>query len=104
MEVVIHGHQVDVTPRLRKSAEYSARKLAEHLNRIELADITFREDGPNKMVDIVVQAPQTTLVAKGLGKYHAPALADAVAKLDSQIRKLKSANKKRMTHAADIRA
>ncbi len=104
MEIVIHGHQVDVTPRLRKSAEYGAQKLADHLNRIELADITFREDGPKKMVDIVVLAPQARLVAKGEGKFHGPALADAVSKLDSQIRKLKSAKKKKITHGAEIRA
>lgn len=104
METVIHGHQTDVTPRLRRRAEYGAQKLADHLKRIEMADITFRKDGPKKLVDIVVLAPNTRLVAKAEGEHYEPALSEAVAKLGSQIRKLKSAKKKKMTQRAVLRA
>jgi ribosome-associated translation inhibitor RaiA len=43
----------------------------------------------------VLHAPNyKKLVAKGEGKYHEPALSEAIAKLDGQIRRLKSARKK----------
>ncbi len=103
MEVVIHGHQTDVTPELRQRAEDGARKLADHLRRVESADITFQEDGVKKTVDIILLAPNTRLVAKGEAKFHEPALNEAIAKLDAQIRRIKSARKKRL-HETELRA
>jgi ribosomal subunit interface protein len=103
MKVVIHGHQTDVTPLLRMRAEQGAQKLADHLRRVEYADIRFEEDGVKKTVEIVLLAPNTRLVAKGESKFHEPALNDAIAKLDAQIRRLKSARKKKM-HQVELRA
>ncbi len=103
MEIVIHGHQTDVSPELRIRAEDGARKLADRLPKVEHADIRFLEDGLNKAVEIMLVAANQRLVARGEGRFHEPALSNAVAKLDGQIRKLKSAQRKRL-HGADLRA
>ena len=104
MEIVIHGHQTDITESLRLRAEEGARKLADHLKRAVDADIRFEEDGVFKTVEIVLHAPkQTRLVAKAEAKHHGAALTEAIARMDAQIRKIKSAEK-RQVHGAEIRA
>ncbi|HXC25439.1 MAG TPA: ribosome-associated translation inhibitor RaiA [Gemmatimonadaceae bacterium] len=105
MEIVIHGHQTDITPSLRQRAEEGAHKLAEHLREAVDADIRFEEDGLLKTVEIVLHAPkQTRLVAKAEAKHHGPALTDAIAKLDAQIRKLKGVEKRQVHDGAELRA
>jgi ribosomal subunit interface protein len=104
MHIVIHGHQTDITESLRERAEDGARKLAEHLQRAVDADIRFEENGLLKTVEIVLHAPkQTRLVAKAEAKHHGPALTEAIAKMDAQIRKIKSAEK-RQVHGVELRA
>lgn len=104
MEIKIHGHQTDITESVRLKAEDGSRKLAEHLQRAVNADVWFGEDGVMKTVEIVLHAPgYKNLVAKAEAKYHDPALTDAIAKLDAQIRKLKSAKKKQV-HGVELRA
>jgi ribosomal subunit interface protein len=104
MEIQFHGHQTEITDSLRTRASEGAHKLAEHLGRPVDADIWFDEDGVNKTVEFVLHAPRyPKLVAKSGGKYHEPALTDAIAKLDAQIRKLKSVKKKQV-HGTELRA
>jgi ribosomal subunit interface protein len=103
MEIVIHGHQTDVTDSLRLRAKEGARKLADHLKRAVNADICFETEGVKKTVEIVLHAPGTHLVAKADGKYHEPALTEAISKMDAQIRRLKSAKKKKV-HGIELRA
>lgn len=104
MEIQFHGHQTTITDSLRVRASEGARKLAEHLGRPVDADVWFDEDGVMKTVELVLHAPRyKKLVAKAGGKYHEPALTEAIAKLDAQIRRLKSAKKKRV-HGVELRA
>ncbi len=104
MDIQIHGHHTELTDSLRLKAEEGARKLADHLKRAVNADIWFAENGVMKTVEIVLHAPKyKNLVAKADAKYHEPALAGAVAKMDAQIRKLKSAKKKQV-HGVELRA
>jgi ribosomal subunit interface protein len=104
MEIVIHGHQTEITDALRLRAEEGAQKLREHLHRAVDADIKFEEDGVMKTVEIILHAPKnTSLVAKAEAKHHGAALTDAIAKLDAQIRKIKSAEKKQI-HEVELRA
>jgi ribosomal subunit interface protein len=104
MEIQFHGHQTEITDGLRARAADGAQKLAEHLGRPVDADVWFDEDGVTKTVELVLHAPHyKKLVAKGGGKYHEPALTEAIAKLDAQIRRLKSAKKKKV-HEAELRA
>ena len=104
MEVVIHGHQTEVTDVLKARATDGVRKLNEHFQRLISADVRFEEDGVFKSVEVVVHAPRNTqLVARAESKYHETALNDAIAKLDAQIRKLK-VSQKRQVHDTDLRA
>ncbi|MGI8510499.1 MAG: HPF/RaiA family ribosome-associated protein [Gemmatimonadaceae bacterium] len=104
MEIKTHGHHTEITDSLRLKAEDGARKLADHLKRAVNADIWFGEDGVLKTVEIVLHAPKyKNMVAKAEAKYHEPALTDAIAKMDAQIRRLKSA-KKRQVHGVELRA
>jgi ribosomal subunit interface protein len=95
MEIQFRGHQTDISDGLRIRAAEGAHKLAAHLGRPVDADVCFAEDGVKKTVELVLHAPNyKKLVATGEGKYHEPALSEAIAKLDGQIRRLKSARKK----------
>lgn len=104
MHMQFHGRQTEITDSLRLRAEEGARKLTEHLPRLNAADVWFDEDGAMKTVEIKLHGPRRkTLVAKAEAKYHEAALTDAIAKLDAQIRKLKSA-RKRQVHGVELRA
>jgi len=104
MEIQFHGHQTEITDGLRVKASEGVQKLAEHLGRPVDADVWFSEDGVKKTVEVVLRAPHfDNLIGKSEGKYHEPALADAITKLDGQIRRLKAAKKKQV-HEAEQRA
>lgn len=104
MEIQFHGHQTQITDSLRTRSAEGVQKLVEHLGRPVDADVWIDEDGVKKTVELVLHAPRyDKLVAKGEGKYHEPALTDAIAKLDAQIRRLKSAKKKQV-HQSELRA
>jgi ribosomal subunit interface protein len=104
MEIQFHGHQTEITESLRVRSTEGVNKLVEHLGRPVDADVWFGEDGVMKTVEVVLHAPRyENLVAKSGAKHHEPALTEAVAKLDAQIRKLKAAKKKQV-HEAELRA
>lgn len=104
MEIQFHGHQTEITEGLRSKSTEGVHKLVEHLGRPVDADVWFGEDGVMKTVEIVLHAPlHDNLVGKSEAKYHEPALNEAIAKLDAQIRRLKSAKKKQV-HETEQRA
>lgn len=104
MEIQFHGHQTEITDGLRAKATEGVQKLADHLGRAVDADVWFSEDGVKKTVEVVLRGPHyDNLIGKSDGKYHEPALTDAIAKLDAQIRRLKSAKKKQV-HESEQRA
>lgn len=105
MEIVIHGHHAVVSESLRVRAERLVRRSAERLARPVGANITFEDDGPVKRVELILHAPNhTSLVAAGEGRRLGPALTLAAAKLDAQIRKLRSAGKKQVRSEIQPRA
>ncbi|MEO7041824.1 MAG: HPF/RaiA family ribosome-associated protein [Gemmatimonadaceae bacterium] len=104
MDIQFHGHQTEITDSLRTRATEGVQKLIEHLGRPVDADVWVDGEGVKKTVELVLHAPHyDKLVAKGNGKYHEPALTDAIAKMDAQIRRLKTAKKKQV-HEAEQRA
>ena len=104
MEVVIRGHQAELTDSLKTRAEDGVRKLNDHLRQLVSADVCFAGEGVQKSVELIVHAPgNARLVSKAEAKYHEAALTDAIAKMDAQIRKLKSARKKQV-HDTELRA
>jgi ribosomal subunit interface protein len=104
MDIQFHGHQTQITDSLRARAAEGIRKLIEHLGRPVDADVWVDENGVRKTVELVLRAPHyDNLVAKGEGRYHEPALSGAIAKLDAQIRRLKTARKKQVRRS-ELRA
>lgn len=104
MDIQFHGHQTEITDSLRTRATEGVQKLIEHLGRPVDADVWVDGEGVKKTVEVILHAPHyDNLVAKGNGKYHEPALTDAIAKMDAQIRRLKTAKKKQV-HEAEQRA
>jgi ribosomal subunit interface protein len=104
MDIQFHGHQAEITDGLRMKASEGVQTLMDHLGRPIDADVWVSEDGVKKTVELVLRAPHfDNLVAKSEGKYHEPALTNAIAKLDAQIRRLKTAKKKQF-HGAELRA
>jgi len=105
MNVVIHGHQTDITSALRRRAQEGVDKLSTHYKRLQSAEIIFAEDGVFKSVEIIVQVPNSTkLTAKSEAKYHETALSDAIDKIDAQIRKLKAGEKKQIHASVELPA
>lgn len=106
MDIVIHSHHTDLTETLKSRAQDCVQKLRSRYPRLLSADICFHNDIPKKRkhVEIVVKAPNNTqLFARAAGKRHESALNDALAKLNSQIERLKSARKKKV-HTIELRA
>ncbi|MEO7218747.1 MAG: HPF/RaiA family ribosome-associated protein [Gemmatimonadaceae bacterium] len=104
MGIQFHGHQREITDSLRARSAEGIQKLIEHLGRAVDAHVWVDEDGVKKTVELVLRAPHyDNLVAKGEAKYHEPALAGAIAKLDAQIRRLKTAKKKQVRQS-ELRA
>ena len=104
MEIVIHGHQAELTESLKTRAEDGVRKLNDHLRQLVSADVCFAGEGVQKSVEVVVHAPgNSRLVSKAESKYHEAALTEAIQKMDAQIRKLKSV-KKAQVHDTELRA
>ena len=100
MDIQFHGHQTEITDSFRTRATEGVQKLVEHLGRPVDADVWVDGEGVKKTVELVLHAPHyDKLVAKGDGKYHEPALSDAMTKMDAQIRRLKSAKKKQVREA-----
>jgi ribosome-associated translation inhibitor RaiA len=76
---------------MRRRAEAAVKRAGIRLQRAVDAIIRFEQDGPVKRVEIVLHAPrQRDLIARGEGKFFGPALAVAMEKLTTQIRKLRT--------------
>lgn len=94
MEIIFHAHHATVSAPMRKRAEAAVRRAGLRLERAVDAIIRFEQDGPVKRVEIVFHAPrQRELIARGEARFFGPALAQAMEKLNVQIRKIRSSRK-----------
>ena len=94
MEIIFHAHHATVSGPMRKRAEAAVRRAGLRLERAVDAIIRFEQDGPVKRVEIVFHAPrQRELIARGEAGFFGPALAQAMEKLNVQIRKIRSSRK-----------
>jgi ribosome-associated translation inhibitor RaiA len=92
VEIVFQSHRATVTERMRQRAVRGVEKLARRLTRPVSAVVRFEEDGPVRRVEIVFSAARgRRLVAEGQGRYFGPALAAALAHMDSQARHIRRA-------------
>ena len=96
MEIVFQSHRATVSERTRQRAVRGVEKLARRLTRPVSAVVRFEEDGPLRRVEIVLSAPRgRRLVAEGQGRFFGPALAAALAHMDSQARHVRRAKTRR---------
>lgn len=85
MEIVFHSHRARVPDRMRLRALRGVAKLGRRLTRAVSAVVRFEEDGRLHRVEIELLAARgRKLVAEGSGRYFGPALAAALAHLESQ--------------------
>lgn len=103
MEIIFHGHHAHISPRMRRRAELAVERSAVKLKRAVDAIIRFEQDGPSRRVEITLHAPRhRSLVGIGESKFYGPALADCIAKLEAQIRKIKSVEKAKKHKVAKL--
>ena len=94
MEIIFHAHHAPVSAPMRKRAEVAVRRAGLRLERTVDAIIRFEQDGPVKRVEIVFHAPRRReLIARGEARFYGPALAQAMEKLNVQIRKIRSSRR-----------
>lgn len=94
MEIVFHSHHATVSDRLRARAEQGLRKLAQRIGPRVGATIRFEEDGPTRVVELVLHVPgRRQLVAKAAGRYWGPSIADALRQLERQVAHAKRTRK-----------
>ena len=100
MEIIFHAHHATVSEWMRGRATRGVRKLSARLTRVVNAVVRFEQDGRVRRVEILLHAPkQRDLVATGEARFFGPALATALARLQSQLPK-KRAGRTRARHLA----
>lgn len=96
MEVIFHSHNAVISDRMRSRAESTLRKLAARASRVVDAVVRFEQDGPTRRVEIMLHAPRRRpLISNGYARQYGPALAEAVANLETQLRRAKRTPKAR---------
>lgn len=94
MEIVFHSHHATVSDRLRMRAVHGLEKLARRMIGVVDATVRFDQDGPSRVVELVIRAPgRRQLVAKASGRYWGPAIAEALRQLENQIGSVKRTRK-----------
>ncbi len=97
MEIILHAHHAEVTDTLRDKAERAVERLAARLRRVVTAIVRFEGDGPNKRVEIVLQAPRRPdLVAQAFARRYEPALTQAVLRLEAQVARARRSRRPRL--------
>ena len=101
MEIIFHSHRAAVSDNMRLRAERAVRKLGARVKRPVDAVVRFEQDGPTRRVEIVLHAPgKRSLVSEGAGRHFGPALADAAARLQARLGRLKRTPRARARDAA----
>ena len=90
MQILFQAHHAVISEHMRLRAERIVRKLARRLKRAVDAIVRFETDGKVRVVELIFNAPgKKSIVAKGTARNYGPALADAAARMDTQLRRLK---------------
>jgi ribosome-associated translation inhibitor RaiA len=100
VEIVFQSHHANVTDRLRLAARRGLEKLASRLTRPVGAVVRFEEDGRLRRVEVVLQARGRQLIAEAEGRYYGPALSQALAHLESRLRRVRRPVAQRARRAA----
>ena len=96
MRIIVHAHHSEIPDGLRARAERAASKLAGWLDRPVGATVCFEQDGPERRVEITLRAShRRSVVAVGHDRRYGTALAQAVSRVEAQVRRLKRTPKSR---------
>lgn len=105
MELHFHAHHADVSDTMRRRAEREVLRVVRRVPRAVEGVIRFEQDGPTRRVSLVLRTPRKPdLVGRAEGRYFAPALATAIAKVMAQVsRERRATGKARARRAARAR-
>jgi len=103
MEIVFHGHHVQVGDYFRRRAERGVEKLARRLGTASGAVVRVREDAAAKHVEVELDAPGRRLVGSGEAKHLGPALTRALEAVSRQVGHLKGVRQARVRREATAR-
>ena len=103
MEIIFHAHHAVISDHMRQRAERLVRKLASRLSRPVDAIVRFEQDNPVRRVEIVLHAPRCRrLVAEGSARNYGPALSQAAARMEAQLKRVKRTPKARARAVAQV--
>ena len=95
MQVIVKGHHAHVTNGLKERATHKVEKVARLFPKLLSAEIEFTENGGARAsvakhrVEVTLTAKHHTLRAVGRGPDPMTAMDSVVAKLETQVRRLK---------------
>jgi ribosome-associated translation inhibitor RaiA len=99
VDIVFQSHHATVPERVRQNASRSLERLGQRLTHPVSGIIRFEEDGRMRRVELELSGRGRRLVAEGTGRYFGPALAAALAHLESQLRRAGRLNVRRPRRA-----
>ena len=96
MEIILHAHHAEVSDSLREQAEAAIRRIASRMHRVVNAIIRFIGDGPTRRVEIVLNGTRSrALFAQADARDFAPALLAAVHRLERQVARVRTQQRRR---------
>ena len=96
MQIMFHAHHAVISENMRQRTEGDLRKLDGRIAHAVDAVVRFEQDGPVRRVEVVLHAPRRRpVIAEGQGRNYGPALAEAVARLEAQLHRIKRTPKAR---------
>ncbi len=87
MEIILHVHHANVSLGMRARAERAVRKIANRLAGVVNAIVRFEGDGAERRVELELHTTRRrTLVVEGRGGYFSRAFAQAMTRLEREVR------------------
>lgn len=86
MNVRIHSHHAEVSPRLQRRAEEGIVKLSRRARNLVRASVRFEEDGPTRRVGVALHSPgERPLIGEANARTFGPALSRALERVTAQL-------------------
>lgn len=92
MDIIFHSHHAHISEYLRRRAIRLVARVAARIPRTVQGRVRFEEDGPTRRVTVVLRAPRHhDIIGRAEGRFFGPALVAAVARVQSQTGRERSA-------------
>ncbi|MEI6740228.1 MAG: HPF/RaiA family ribosome-associated protein [Gemmatimonadaceae bacterium] len=97
MHVILHAHHAVISESLRSQTENAMQRVSTRMRKIANAIVRFIGDGPTHRVEIELLGTHSRpLVSHGDGPDFAPALAQAVHRIERQIDRVRTQRERRL--------